>query len=166
MRFFKWFQLDGGFGFWLWQTAARNHLGLIILIVLTWQDGFIVYKGQTWLKANKWVSLYFHLFSDFICELSLRLQLLYQTWKTLKTAGQWSHGFLFYLMMPFVCDCIHTRGPVCDLITVCKCKCSNVHFVEVCSTQCYVCNSFKWKQCTPVATLSCDEIFFHWFDRK
>lgn len=39
-------------------------------------------------------------------------------------------GFLFYLIMPFVCDCIQIKGPVCDLITVCKCKCSNVHLFK------------------------------------
>lgn len=32
--------------------------------------------------------------------------------------------------MPFVCDCIQIKGPVCDLITVFKCKCSNVHLFK------------------------------------
>lgn len=40
------------------------------------------------------------------------------------------HGFLFYLIMALFCTCIQNKGPVCDSITVCKCKCSNDHLFK------------------------------------
>lgn len=58
-----------------------------------------------------------------------RVELLYQTWVSLLIQDSEVMVFFFFLVMPFLCDCIKTEGPVCDSITVCNCKCSNVQSV-------------------------------------
>lgn len=76
------------------------------------------------------------------------------------------HGFLFYLIMPLFCNCIENKGPVCDLITVCKCKCSNDHLfksVILCSVMFVI--SFSGNSALPLQPVVVGEVFSTGFDR-
>lgn len=62
--------------------------------------------------------------------------------------------------MPFVCDCIQIKGPVCDLITVCKCKCSNVHLFKSVILSVMFVIIFSGNSALPLQLFVAGEVFF------
>lgn len=69
--------------------------------------------------------------------------------------------------MPFVCDCIQIKGPVCDLITVFKCKCANVHLFKSVILSVMFVIIFSGNSALPLQLFFVvGEVFFHWFDRN